>query len=790
MPSSADFYVKAEDLNGNVEDTVQHGLAGSDSISTAKRHEKDGFALSGGIGKLRWFVVFCVCVQLAFAAEALADSPRPKNVLILYSFSAREAMGDFAVVESAIRSRVRGPVNFQVEYLESLRFETPGYEQALTSTLAATYREQKIDLVMTALYPALAFAVKHREQIFPGTPIVFFSVMPKRFEGQKMWPGVTGVTFGGDMKGTFDLARRLQPEMKNVAVVAGGSAFERFLANLANQDLQDHEPGLKTIDLVGLPADQLLTKVDALPPHTFVYFLMVPQESAQPVLGTYDLLAAIAAKAPTYCLQKYCLGSGAIGGYYPEFSDQGIYAGEIAARVLAGEKPEDIPVTTAGAASLHVDWRQLKRWKIPESAVPAGTVILNPEPGLWQRIRLSIREWILLVVLAVALFALIGILRRYYSQMRRYLLYLREGEERFRVMTDSMPLLIWLSDTQGRICYMNQAALNFTGVKSEADLSSGWSEKIHEDDRTEVTRDFRESIAKKRGFSSEFRLQRADGEYRWVLDLATPRFNQDGSFSGLIGYASDVTDQKKAQEALRNVGGRLIEAQEKERSRIARELHDDICQKLALLSMELEMSKRMVLRPGGPVEVRIEEMRQHCSGIAADVQALSHELHSSRLDYLGLTVALESFCQEFSQQQDVNIDFRHEDIPESLPKGVSLSLFRIAQEGLHNSLKYSGVDRFSVHLWTAGDAVQLEISDSGAGFEVVQAQTGKGLGLISMQERAHLVGGSFAIESAPGGGTRIMVSIPVTPGAVAEAGGGWLGRETLPIVRGHEAVAP
>jgi PAS domain S-box-containing protein len=225
------------------------------------------------------------------------------------------------------------------------------------------------------------------------------------------------------------------------------------------------------------------------------------------------------------------------------------------------------------------------------------------------------------------------------------------------MLTDAMPLLIWMSDPSGQICQFNQAAVNFIGLKSEADVIAGWMAHIHPDDLRGVIREFAYANENQKGVSAEFRLRRADGEYRWVVDMAAPGFNQDGSFAGLIGYASDITDQKKAQETLRNVGGRLIEAQEKERSRIARELHDDICQKLALLSMELEMSKRMVLRPGDPVEVRIEEMRQHCSGIAADVQALSHELHSSRLDYLGLTVALKSFCQEFSQQQNVNVDF-------------------------------------------------------------------------------------------------------------------------------------
>ena len=382
--------------------------------------------------------------------------------------------------------------------------------------------------------------------------------------------------------------------------------------------------------------------------------------------------------------------------------------------------------------------------------------------------------------------ALLGIFRRYSSQIQRYIAYLREGEERFRLLTDAMPLLIWMSDASGRICQFNQAAVNFIGVKSEKDVVAAWMAHIHPDDLRGVIREFEYANENQKGVSAEFRLRRADGEYRWVLDMAAPRFNPDGSFAGLIGYASDVTDQKKAQEALRNVGGRMIEAQEKERSRIARELHDDICQKLALLSMELEMSKRMVLRPSGAIEARIEEMRRQCSGIAADVQALSHELHSSRLDYLGLTVALQSFCQEFSQQQNVKVEFQHEDVPDSLPKDTALSLFRIAQEGLHNSLKYSGVDRFSLHLWGTGDTVQLEISDSGRGFEVDQAQMGNGLGLISMQERAHLVNGSFAIESAPGDGTRIMVCVPAT----GEAAGGWPRRGSAPVTRANEEVAP
>ena len=711
-------------------------------------------------------VAFVICAFFSdlsshAVVESTDNTPRAKNVLILYSFTARNALDDFSTLESAVRSHTVGPVNFDVEYLESLRFEKPGYEAALAESLAATYSKQKIDLVMTAFYPALEFAVNHREQIFPGAPIVFFSIVPQRFQGQKLWPGVTGVTLNEDVGKTIDLILQLQPRTKYVAVVTGNSAFERYWMANVHQDLQLRKSGPKPIDLAALPNDELLKKIDTLPSDTAVYFQMIPKDSSQPELGMFKLLSVIAEKVPTYCLQKYCMGYGTIGGSYSGFAEQGVKAGEMGAQVLSGYRPEDLPVLAGSKAVPHVDWSALKRWKIPETALPGDAIVLNRQPSLWQRIRPTRSETILLVMVTLVFMLLALVVSRHYAQKRKYRSYLREGEERFRGMTDAMSLLIWMSDEYGQITYANQAAIHFVGADP---VKGDWMASVHPDDLPDVISEVADALDKEVGFTKEFRLRRADGKYRWVLDVAAPRRNGNGSFAGLIGYGSDITDQKLAQEALREVGGRLIEAQEQERSRIARELHDDICQKLALLSMEMELSKRTCSVPGGAVEARIEEMRQHCSAIAADVQALSHELHSSRLDYLGLTVALQSFCQEFAQQQNINIDIKCENVPDGLSKAIALSLFRIAQEGLHNGLKYSGADRFSVLLRGAGSSLELEIRDYGEGFDTEKARGTKGLGLISMQERAHLVNGSFAIESTIGTGTRILVSVPINGG--------------------------
>jgi signal transduction histidine kinase len=244
-----------------------------------------------------------------------------------------------------------------------------------------------------------------------------------------------------------------------------------------------------------------------------------------------------------------------------------------------------------------------------------------------------------------------------------------------------------------------------------------------------------------------------------MFDVASPRVNGDGSFAGFIGSAIDITDQKLAQDALEKVGGRLIEAQERERSRIARDLHDDICQRLAILSVELEQANRNGVPPS--TRKKLEEIGQQCAEIAGDIQSLSHELHSSKLDYLGLVEGTRAFCDELSNQFEVNVRFRSDNVPRVLPKDVSLCLFRIMQEALHNALKYSGVREFEVDLRGTGGEVQLEVRDSGVGFEVEVAKRGAGLGLVSMQERVHVVHGQLRVESKPEAGTRVIASVPM-----------------------------
>ena len=233
----------------------------------------------------------------------------------------------------------------------------------------------------------------------------------------------------------------------------------------------------------------------------------------------------------------------------------------------------------------------------------------------------------------------------------------QESERRFRLVANTAPVMIWMSGPDKLCNYFNQPWLDFTGRSLEAELGNGWSEGVHPDDLKDCLGTYTLAFDLRESFRMEYRLRRHDGEYRWVLAMGVPRLSLDGSFAGYIGSCLDITDHKLAEEALADVGRRLIEAHEEERTWIARELHDDINQRIALLSVNLEQWAQHP--PSSVVEVsnHIGNVRQHLTDLAKDIQALSHRLHSSKLEYLGIVVAAKGFCRELSEQRQVEIDF-------------------------------------------------------------------------------------------------------------------------------------
>jgi PAS domain S-box-containing protein len=692
-------------------------------------------------------------VLSGFSAAAETNT---KNVLVVFSALVREHEA-LDLMESGVRAHFSGPVNFSVVYLDYQRLGQESYRESLATTFRLGYSEVKPDVLIAVSIEAIQFMTQYRDEIFPGVPMVFTEVSSSELQAVKMLPGMTALTASAGLRETIDLALRLHPDADAVALI---EAKQGFWWAAAHAELLRHQDKVREIDVIGSPSAEMLARVAALPPHTVALFQLAPQSSTEPAVGAYDVLALVAQRMPTYSAwETLCLNYGCIGGAYRDWRKQTLLSGEIAARVLNGERPENIPVVNDSSFQVKVDWRALRRWHILESALPPGSVLLYREPTLWERGRKYILAAIAMIVAQTLL--IIGLLWQRVRK-RKAEAVLRESEKRFRVMADTTPSLVWMCDAQGKITYLNERRVAFTGLDPKAEYGDAWAAYVHPDDLKNVLDIVSQALKSQQPFSREYRLRRGDGAYRWIFDVASPRVNGDGSFGGFIGSAIDTTDQKLAQHALERVSGQLIDAQEKERSRIARELHDDICQRLALLSMELAQTNRSSSGSPDALKKSLADIQKHCSEIAGDVQSLSHQLHSSKLEHLGIVAAIRGFCVEISKQHQVNIEFSEKSVPDDLPKDVALSLFRVAQEALHNAVKYSGVSQFAIELSGMEDAVRLVVSDAGAGFDVGEAKKNQGLGLLSMQERIHLVHGTFSVDSKPSQGTRIMAAVPLT----------------------------
>jgi signal transduction histidine kinase len=204
----------------------------------------------------------------------------------------------------------------------------------------------------------------------------------------------------------------------------------------------------------------------------------------------------------------------------------------------------------------------------------------------------------------------------------------------------------------------------------------------------------------------------------------------------------------------------LIEAQESERARIARDLDDDVMQRVALLTIETEALVQIISDRTPRVQAHVDEVRARATDLVGHLQTLSHRLHSSKLELLGIGATAASYCRELADRQNLVIDFLAEGVPDDLSPDMSLPLFRVLQEGLANAIAHSGVRSFDVSLRGGGDAVEIQIVDAGVGFDPKAVLGGRGTGLVGLQERMNVVGGSLAVESRPGGGTRIRGRVP------------------------------
>jgi PAS domain S-box-containing protein len=332
-----------------------------------------------------------------------------------------------------------------------------------------------------------------------------------------------------------------------------------------------------------------------------------------------------------------------------------------------------------------------------------------------------------------------------------------EARLRHAAVVESSDDAIVSEDVNGMVLSWNQAASRMFAFAETAAIGRPISQLLP----PELLSDEATVLERLRAGERIVQLERTrvspSGEKIHLASTISPLRDGAGCLVGTVRSVRDVSEGKRAEEALARAKRKLVRVQEQERARIARELHDDIGQRLALLTVGLTGVSA--------------ELRTQASEIAADLQSLSHELHPSKIEVVGVVPGMRMFCSEFAAQHQFDVHFEASDITRRLSSNISLSLFRIMQEALHNTAKHSGVHQCRVRLWEAHGWVHLVVSDEGKGFEPAAAREHRGIGLITMQERVGLVDGELRIESEPGRGTTVHARVPIVETDTASAAG-------------------
>ena len=368
---------------------------------------------------------------------------------------------------------------------------------------------------------------------------------------------------------------------------------------------------------------------------------------------------------------------------------------------------------------------------------------------------------------------------------------LRESEDRFRKLADAMPVPIWVSDVEGGRVQFNRQWLQMTGRALEDQVGDAWLESVYPEDRPGCMDLYLRSFHARETFRMEYRITRHDGIVRWLLDSGTPRYGNDGAFHGFVGGCFDITEQKEAEHLLRDLSHRLMRAQDEERRRIARELHDHLSQQLALLAVDLQMLAVKHI-PKGDLAPALQEAWRRTTEISSDVHAISHRLHPSKMEALGLVATANGHCRDISRQS-LPVHFQHADVPSGIPPDRALSVFRILEEALTNVVRHSGATEARVMLHGTGTHIVLRVADNGRGF-IEPTRSAGGLGLASMRERLQLLEGTLSITSVPAKGTVVEARIPLAHasdprGSADHSSHESLSRTTLPSTRNFAGSA-
>ena len=708
-------------------------------------------------------MLLLLAALLLFQSPASAQLREVRRVLIL------NELGLWSPGVSAINNEIfavleKSPyqIEFYSEDMDTSLFPDEATQRGFRDWYFRKYRNRKPDLIIAIGPSPIKFMSDSHELFAPGTPIVFWGSIEEFAEPPRLDSDFTGIWGVAQPDKTLEAALHLQPNTKHVVVVGGVAPYDRYLEGLVRQRFHEYESRLDFTYLTDLAMPDVLERLQHLPNNTIVYHTSIMQDAAGAhfIDATQSVpMVANAANAPVYVVDDVDVGKGTVGGDVFSFTLAGQVAAGMALRVLNGEKPRDIPIVR-GANNYMFDWLALKRWGLKESDLPQGSLVLNRQPTVWESYKAYITGGIALILVETLL--IVGLL---WQRRRR-----REAETELVISNERLRLAVEAGRSVGWDWDIKTGSDRWFGDLETvfgipADSYSGqvddFRRRVHPEDSERVWKAISDARQNRKPYIAEFRVVRTDKTVRWISARGKFYYGRHGEAERMLGMAVDITDRKLVEEGLASLSGRLIDAQEEERKRIAREIHDDYSQRLALLAIELENLGEESGSSSVATSQRLHQVWNGIAEIGADLHSLSHRLHSSTLDRLGLVAGAKAFCREFAEQQEIQVDFADENVPHDVPGDAALCLFRIVQEGLRNIKRHSGAARAEVRLKGSGGTLHLSVADRGRGFEVNNRSPREGIGIRSMEERLRSLGGHLEVRSQPMEGTRIDAWLPL-----------------------------
>jgi PAS domain S-box-containing protein len=500
------------------------------------------------------FLLIVAIVTVGSPGMNTASAATPKRVLIVHSFA--RAAPPFTTYSTAFEKELTDKLGKTVDLdevsLDVARYATLDMEQALVELMRARQAKWQPDLVVPIGSPAGNFVARHRDRLFPlATPIIYAGIDKRRLPASAFEQNATFVGQSYHIPGWVEDILDIAPETKNIAVVIGASPLEQIWTEMLRSEFRQFENRVNFIWLNDLSLDEILRRTSSLPPHSFIFLLLMMRDASGVTHNGDEVLQKIhaVANAPINGIYRQQLGFGIVGGRLEDTQAAAVDAAGVAVRILQGEPASSFPPKVSRSLPPQYDWRELQRWNIDEKSLPPNSTVLFRTPTFWQQHRtLIIGVASVGVAQALLIFALVANLVRRRLVERS----LGKSEERVTLAAEAARLGVWEMNTlTGEIWASDKAREIF---EFDADLPlnrAAVSARVHPEDRAAREAVIDRAIEEQAQYEIEYRVLLKDGSIRWVSGRGRCTADESGKPPRLIGVSMDVTERKEAQELVR-----------------------------------------------------------------------------------------------------------------------------------------------------------------------------------------------------------------------------------------------